>query len=242
VRQPWQAPFFAAGIVLITVALIDGFWTGQADLALTAFLTLATLAVVQWQISPSRQWLLQVAIFAAAAALTKFEGLPRIGVLVAAVLIEAALARNLRFALPALIVAGAAGLATGLWTAFELTHGITPNAEHIGQFQPLALGSVVIALIAVFGGVRTGGGLLVAALAWVLAGRQLFCPPHRLLTLVVLGQLLATLVAFLLSSTSPDIEVRTSATRLFEQFLPLALYVGAVTLSRQTATYNRRGR
>jgi hypothetical protein len=242
VRQPWQAPFFAAGIVLITVALIDGFWTGQADLALTAFLSLGTLAVVQWQISHSRQWLLQVAIFAAAAALTKFEGLPRIGVLVAAVLIEAALARNLRFALPALIVAGAAGLATGLWTAFELTHGITPNAEHIGQFQPLALGSVVIALIAVFGGVRTGGGLLVAALAWVLAGRQLFCPPQRLLTLVVLGQLLATLVAFLLSSTSPDIEVRTSATRLFEQFLPLALYVGAVTLSRQTATYNRRGR
>jgi hypothetical protein len=242
VRQPWQAPFFAAGIVLTTVALIDGFWTGQADLALTAFLTLATLAIVQWQSSPSRQWLVQAAIFAGGAALTKFEGLPRVGVLIAAIVLEAVLARRRSNAAPAVVLAIAAGAATLLWTAFEVTHGITPNAEHISQFQPLALGSVLLALLAVFGGVRTGGGLLVAALAWVIAGRQLFCPPQRLLTLVVLGQLLATLVAFLLSSTSPDIEVRTSATRLFEQFLPLALYVGAVTLSRQTATYNRRGR
>ena len=52
----------------------------------------------------------------------------------------------------------------------------------------------------------------------------------------------ATLVAFMLSSTSPDVEVRTSATRLFEQFLPLALYIGAVTLSQQISTYNRPGR
>ncbi len=209
---------------------------------MTAFLTLATLAIVQWQNSPSRQWLVQAGIFAAAAALTKFEGLPRVGVLVVAVLLEAVLMRSPKGAVPALVLAAAAGVATLLWTAFELTHGITPNAEHIGQFQPLALGSVLLALLAVFGGVRTGGGLLVAALAWVIAGRQLFCPPQRLLTLVVLGQLVATLVAFLLSSTSPDLEVRTSATRLFEQFLPLALYVGAVTLSHQTATYNRRGR
>ncbi len=143
---------------------------------------------------------------------------------------------------PALVLGAVAGLAMLLWTAFELTHGITPNAEHIGQFQPLALGSVLLALVAVFGGIRTGGGLVVAALAWAIAGRQLFCPPIRLLTLVVLGQLAATLTAFLLSSTSPEIEVRTSATRLFEQFLPLALYIGAVALSRETATYNRRGR
>jgi len=240
--QPWYAPLFATGIVIATTALEEGFWTGQADLALTAYLSLATLAIVQWQGLPNRLWLIQAAIFAAAAALTKFEGSPRVGVLVAAVLLEAALGKNLRYAVPALVVAAAAGLAFLLWTAFELTHGITPNAEHIGQFQPIALGSVLIALIAVFGGVRTGGGLLVAALAWVIAGRQLICPPLRLLTLVVVGQLLATLTAFLLSSTSPDVEVRTSATRLFEQFLPLALYVGAVTLSRETATYNRRGR
>jgi hypothetical protein len=41
----------------------------------------------------------------------------------------------------------------------------------------------------------------------------------RLLTLVVLGQLLATLLAFLISETAPDIQARTSATRLIEQFL-----------------------
>ena len=104
------------------------------------------------------------------------------------------------------------------------------------------LASVLVALVAVFGGIRTGGGILVAVLAWAVAGRQLICPPLRLLTLVVVGQFLATLAAFLLSSASPDIEVRTSATRLFEQFLPLALYVGAVGLSRETDTYNRRGR
>jgi hypothetical protein len=245
-RLPWAAPLSAASIVLGTTALAESFWTGQADLALTAFLTLATLAVVQWQQSPNRVWLVQAGIFAAAAALTKFEGFPRVCVLVAAVLVEAVLCRNLKFGLPVLLLASAAGLATLLWTAFELTHGITPNAEHIGQVQPLALGSVLLALAAVFGGVRTGGGVLVAGLAWAVAGRQLLCPPLRLLALVVLGQLAATVAAFLLSSTSPAIEVRTSATRLFEQFLPLALYAGAVgltaALSSEKSTYNRRGR
>lgn len=241
-RQAWLAPVFAAGIVLATTAFLEGFWTGQADLALTAYVSLATLAIVQWQSSASRQWLVQGAIFAAAAALTKFEGFPRVGVLIAAVLLEAAVVRDLGRAIPALCLLAASGLAALLWTAFELGHGIAPNAEHIGRFQPLALGSVLVALLAVLGGVRTGGGLVIAVLAWALAGNQLFCPPVRLLTLVVLGQVLATLAAFLLSSTSPDVEVRTSATRLFEQFLPLALYVCAVTLSRETATYNRRGR
>jgi hypothetical protein len=36
--------------------------------------------------------------------------------------------------------------------------------------------------------------------------------------------------------------VRTSATRLFEQFLPLALFAAAVGLSHLAYTYNRRGR
>jgi hypothetical protein len=241
-RRPWLAPFFAVSILLGTTALAESFWTGQADLALTAYLTLATLAIVQWQRSPNPVWLVQATIFAAAAALTKFEGLPRIAVVVAALLVEAGLVKNLRYALPALLLAIVAGLATLLWTAFELTHGITPNAEHLGQFQPLALGSVLLALVAGFGGVRTGGGIVIAALAWALTGRQLLCPPLRLLSLVVFGQLVATLVAFMLSSTAPDVEVRTSATRLFEQFLPLALYVGAVGLSAAESTYNRRGR
>jgi hypothetical protein len=241
-RMPWPAPFFATGIVLATTALVESFWTGQADLALTTYLTLAALATVQWQRSANRAWLLQAALFSAAAALTKFEGLPRVGVIVAALVVEAVLVKNPRYALPALLLAVTAGLGTLLWTAFELTHGISPNAEHIGPLQPLALGGVLLALAAVFGGVRTGGGVLVAALAWVAARRQLLCPPLRLLTLIVLGQLAATLAAFMLSSTSPELEVRTSATRLFEQFLPLALYMSAVTLSGEKSTYNRPGR
>src|SRR6266851_7261065 len=68
-RSSWFAPLFALAIVLATTAFADGFWTGQADLALTAYLTLSALAIVQWQRSPSKKWLTQAALFAAAAAL-----------------------------------------------------------------------------------------------------------------------------------------------------------------------------
>src|SRR4030081_1270228 len=146
-RSAWLAPLFALGTVLATTAFAEGFSTGQADLALTAYLTLSALAIVQWQRSPSRQWLIPAVLFAVAVALTKFEGFPRIGVLAVAVLIEAALVKNVRRAVPALVIVAAASVPTLLWTAFELTHGITPNAEHIGQFQPLALGSVLLALV-----------------------------------------------------------------------------------------------
>jgi hypothetical protein len=50
------------------------------------------------------------------------------------------------------------------------------------------------------------------------------------LSLVVLGQLAATFIGFLLSDTSPAVAVQTAATRLFEQFIPLALFAGAVAL------------
>ena len=70
-----------------------------------------------------------------------------------------------------------------------------------------------------------------AVLAWVVAGRGLLHAPIRPLTLIVLGQVAATLLAFLLSATAPELEVRTSATRLFEHWLPLALFVAAVGLS-----------
>jgi len=119
-----------------------------------------------------------------------------------------------------------------LWTALELTHGIAANGEHLGPFQPLAIGSVVAALLAVFGGLRSGGGLLVAALSWAIAPRRLLAAPLRLLTLVVVGQAAGTLLAFLLSTPSPELEVLTSAPRLVEHFLPLALVVGAAGLSR----------
>jgi hypothetical protein len=127
---------------------------------------------------------------------------------------------------------GSASAASLLWTAFEATHSITANAEHLGPFQPLSLVAVLITLAAVLGGVRTGGGVLVAFLAWVVAGRCMFSGRLRLISLIVLGELAGTLLAFLLSNTSPEIEVRTSATRLFEQFLPLALFAGAVGLSK----------
>src|SRR5438132_472427 len=83
----WLAPWLGAAIVVSASGLLEGFWTGQADLALTAYLTMASLAIVQWQRAPDKRWLIQAAIFGAATALTKFEGLPRIGVLVVAALV-----------------------------------------------------------------------------------------------------------------------------------------------------------
>jgi hypothetical protein len=241
-RIPWLAPYLGSAIVLSTIMLLDGFWTGQADLALTAFLTLATLAVMRWHQSPERVWLAQAAILGAAAALTKFEGFPRVGVVVLVLVIEAWLARRRDPLIPAAVVAAAAGAAWLLWTGFQLTHDIPANAEHLGQFQPAALLGVLSSLVAVFAGIRTGGAFLIVVLSYVIVWRHLAAEPLRLIGLVVLGQFVATLVAFLVSNAPPETEVRTSATRLFEQFLPLALFVSAVGLSAELPTYNRRGR
>jgi hypothetical protein len=231
-RPAWPAPYVATAIVLGTTALLEGFWTGQADLPLAAWLGLGGLAAFQWLRAPDRAWLVQAGVFGAAAALTKFEGAPRVGVMALALLVEAALVRRRAGALPALVLALAAAGAWLVWTGIALRTGITPNAEHLGPFQPLALGGVLLALGGVFGGLRTGGGLLVAVLAWVLARGALLRGALRPLALIVLGQAVATLVAFLLSATSPELQVRTSATRLVEQWLPLALFAGAVGLGK----------
>jgi 4-amino-4-deoxy-L-arabinose transferase-like glycosyltransferase len=231
-RAAWLAPYLAAGIMLGTPALLESFWTGQADLALAAWLCLAALAAYQWLRAPRRAWLVQAALFGAAAALSKFEGAPRIGIVVIALILEAALVGRRASLVPALVLAVAAAGGWLAWTLVELRQGITPNAEHLGVLQPTALGGVLLALVAVFGGLRTGSGLLVAVLAWALAGRTLLRGSLRPLTLVVVGQAAATLVAFLVGTTSPELEVRTAATRLVEQWLPLALFVGAVGLSK----------
>ena len=231
-RAAWLAPYLAAGIVLGTPALLESFWTGQADLALAAWLCLAALAAYQWLRAPRRAWLVQAALFGAAAALSKFEGAPRIGIVAIALMLEAALFGRRASLVPSLVLALAAAGGWLVWTLVELRQGITPNAEHLGVLQPMALGGVLLALVAVFGGLRAGSGLLVAVLAWALAGRTLLRGSLRPLMLAVVGQAAATLVAFLVSTTSPELEVRTAATRLFEQWLPLALFVGAVGLSK----------
>jgi hypothetical protein len=232
-RSAWLAPYLAIGIVLATPGLLEGFWTGQADLALTAYLSMATLAAWQWHQAADRRWLIQAAVFGAAAALCKFEGLPRVALVCGALALDGVLARNWRaYAGPAVCLLFGGVAAWLAWTLFELSHGIAANGEHTGPPQPEAIGSVIVALVAVFFGLRTGGGLLVAAAAWVLSARAVVAPPLRALSLVVVAQALATLVAFLVSTTAPDVEVLTAATRLVEQFLPIALFVGAVGLTR----------
>jgi cytochrome bd-type quinol oxidase subunit 2 len=173
---------------------------------------------------------MQAGVFAAAVALSKYEGLPRVAVVVIALAIEAPLAHRRTWA-PGLCLALGAVVGYAPWLAFEFSHGIQPSAEHLSTLQPQALGSVLTSLVAVLAGVRTGGGVLVVLLAAGVAGRSVLQPPARLLGLVVLGQAAATLLAFLLSDTTPEVEVRTAATRLIEQFMPLALVACGVWLS-----------
>lgn len=230
VSRPWLAPVFTAATVVATPQLLDGFWTGQADLALTAYLTLATLAIWQWRGAADRRWLVHAALFGAACALTKYEGVPRVAVLLLAVVLVAGLERCWPRALPALVVGVAVAVAYLPWLIFRTVHGIAASSEHLTQVQPQALGALFGALVRVFAGVRTGGALLVVAMTVALAGPRLIAPRFRLLSLVVLGEVLATLLAFLVSETAPDVQALTSATRLFEHFVPLALFVVALWL------------
>lgn len=226
--QKWLGPYLAAGIVLATTQLLESFWTGQADLALTAYLTLATLAAWQHLQSPHRMWLVQLAVFGAAASLTKYEGVPRIAVVVVALLIEAGLTRCRKPLQPALVLGAAAIAGYAPWLAYRALHDIPGTNEHISQFQPLAIGGVLLATAVVLAGIRTGGAVIVVVVGWIAAGKLLIKPPLRLLTLIVLGHALATLLAFLISETAPDIQARTSVTRLVEQFLPIALFTVAL--------------
>lgn len=232
-QRAWLGPWVAAGVVLASTQLLEDFSTGQADLALTAFLTLATLSALQWLRQPRRVWLVQVGVFATAAALTKYEGLPRIAVVAAAIALEALIGRR-RDAWRLVVVLLAAAVAgQALWVTYETTHGIAWTGEHVGALQLRALPAIVGELIAVFGGLRTGGALIVVIAAALVGARHAFKPPTRLLALVVLGQAAATLLAFLVSDTAADVEVRTAATRLVEQFMPVALVGAAVWLEQE---------
>ena len=129
--------------------------------------------------------------------------------------------------------AGGALVGQALWIAFEVTHGIAPTGEHVGGLQLSSVGATITALAEVFGGLRTGGAIVVVVLAWLVAARHTFAARTRLLALVIIGQALATLIAFLISDTAPDVEVRTAATRLVEQFMPVALVASAVWLESE---------
>src|SRR5262245_31228146 len=83
----------------------------------------------------ARRWLVHIALFGAAAALTKYEGLPRVGVVVLALLVEALLARCRKHVQPALALGVAAVVGYLPWLAFRWLHGIGATSEHISQIQ-----------------------------------------------------------------------------------------------------------
>jgi hypothetical protein len=226
----WAAPLLGLGVLLGTTELLESFSTGQGDLALTACLCLATLAAFQAQREPSRAWLVQTGVFGLGAGLTKYEGLARLGVVIAALLLEAFLSRRARLAQSAGVLAGAALVGYLPWVVFRALHQIAVTSEHLSHLQPEASVAVLAALVIAFASLRTGGGLLVAGLGLggSLLQRTLLQPPLRLLALVVLGQATATFLAFLVTDYSPVLQVQLSATRLVGQWLPLALFVVGV--------------
>jgi hypothetical protein len=226
----YLAPALALAIILGTPQALESFWTGEADLALTVYLSLTVLALLRWCDTLERGWIAQAMLFGAAAAVTKYEGIFRVGVVLVALGVEIALRRRRAQLAGAVSVAVASVAAYVSWATFRSVHGIEVNSEHLSQFQPEATGSVLVALGVALGGVRTGGGLVVAALGWVLAGMRIVLPPLRFLALVVVGQLTTTLLAFLVTGDSPALQVQLSATRLFEQFTPIALFATAVWL------------
>jgi hypothetical protein len=230
----WAGPLLGLGVLLGTTELVESFATGQGDLALTAFLCLATLAAFQAQCRPGRGWLVQAAVLGLAAGLTKYEGLFRVGVLVLALVVEALLTRRAVLVRTAAAVGGAALAGYVPWVLFRSVHHIEVTSEHLSHLQLEAIGAVLAALAVAFASLRTGGGLLVGLLGLAVGLRKggLLRPPLRLLGLVVLGQLAATLLAFLITDYSPVLQVQLSATRLVEQWLPLALFaVGASAMA-----------
>lgn len=244
-RARWLAPWLAIAIVGITPELLDGFFTGQADLPLAAFLTLASLAGWQWLRHPTPGGLIQVGLFAAAAALCKLEAGPRLAVVALAFGADAVLSRKTDLIRPIATLAIAITLPLVIWTAVANAASISPNSEHVGAFQAGAAPRVASALAAVFGGIRTGGGLVVTVLAWLLAGTAVVRSDIRVLTLVGIGQIAATLIAFFIGSTDPVVQVQTSATRLVGQILPLVLVAAILGIDASVGwpgaeTYNRR--
>ena len=186
--------------------LLDGFWTGQADLALTAYLTLATLAVWQWQRAADRAGSSRRRCSAPPAALTKYEGLPRVAVVLLAVLLVAALERCRPRALPALVVGVAVALAYAAVARASARSTASPrSSEHLSQLQPPAIRRAARGtgrrLRRGAHRRRTAGRRADVA----LLARRLLDAALPLLSLVVLGQLLATLLAFLVSDTAPDV-------------------------------------
>jgi hypothetical protein len=148
---------------------------------------------------------------------------PRVAVLLLAVVLVAGLEQCWPRALPALVVGVAVAVAYLPWLIFRAIHGISASSEHLSQLQPQALGRLFGALVGVFAGVRTGGALLVVALTVALAGPRLIAPRFRLLSLVVLGEVLATFLAFLVSETAPDLQALTRR-RGFSTLCAVALF------------------
>lgn len=241
--KDWAGPLVSIGILLAATQLIDSFWTGQADLSLTVYLTCSVLALQRWRAAPGRHrgWLIQACVFGAAAALTKYEGVFRVGMVAVALLVDAKLWPRPRPAVLACVIYFliAAGLAA-VWGVFIQLHGIPlASQEHLSVPQWSATLNTVAALLRQFAGIRTGGALLVLAATALVAGRRALGFEPRFLLLVTVGQAFGTFAAFLVAS-DPVAEVQTSATRLVMQFLPIALLLAAYCLASRLAQSGER--
>jgi hypothetical protein len=234
-RPTWAAPLAATAIVLASAHWLEGMWTGQGDLPLAAFLTLSVLALFQWRQTdgPSgRRWFALAVLFAGAAAFTKYEGLFRVGVVGIALGVDALARRRGPVAAlgPAVAYLVGAGVLFAPWLAFRALHGVAVHDEHIAGFQWQALPATLRALWDTLTGLRAGGAWLVVLLALVLGAPRLVRGPTRLLGLVVGGELLATVLGFLLTNGPPERQVYVTGTRLLFHTAPAALVLAALAL------------
>lgn len=231
-RPTWIAPLVALGVLLGSIELVENFWTGQADLALTAFLTLSTLALYQWVRTSHGGWLVQAVVFGGGAALTKYEGLYRVVVVAVALAGYAVLTRDRWRA--SLSVAAAYAALSALWSSpwalYRWIYNIPVGGEHISGLQWLAAPAVAAALLDVLRGFRTGGGVLVTFLALVGGWRTAVRAPALFLTLVLVGHAASTFLGFLATESAPDRQVYVVAPRLLLQFAPVGLFLAACCL------------
>jgi hypothetical protein len=203
-------------------ATIFSALSGYGDLPLTAGLTVAAGAGVIWLRGDDRALLLSAA-GAALAAWSKFEGLPSVLLVLAAVLAGAhALGRGeLRRAAATWLAVVAAAIVP--WWAFVASEGVGGGREHVSRLY-LEPGFILSNVGRVL--VRPGdfalwwplmlGLLALTAPAWWRAGAA-----TRTLVLLTLAELVAVLSAYVVSSHAGSVQdVRATAPRLYVHWMP----------------------
>jgi hypothetical protein len=233
-----QALGLAAFLALNGTVFIVHLYIAYADLPL-AFYTLggAGLLYLWLQDTAPRGSLILAACCLGAMAWCKYEGPPLAATLILAAALTLAWLRPERW-LNRLgwLAVPAAGLLLGYlpWRLFAHQQKIAFGADHIQSFYPHQLVQSVFYLLSGLGQPFYFGFLWPAlALAFILAGKQLWRSPRLFLVLFVLGNLAAILLAYAVAPTSAaefPAYIRATLDRLLLHLTPVAALFLALSL------------